>query len=264
MRDRRRRSRPWSQVAWIVLALAVALPASRVADGLGASNPLIADRFGGPTGSLGAGTLVQRLATADAVRHFGAVLVGVGLLPLAAPEYLLVASPGLMVNLAARPGTMQATLIGHYAWAVLPWLFAAAAWGLRRVESRSPRVAMAWSTLLLVGTCVDSPLAQHIAIIPDVHAGRAVRAQLGTLPAADTILAQPNLVPHLPHSSSMFTIGGGPQPSAPTLVLLSRQGDLWPLSIEQVNQLIETYRNDSRYRQVANGPLYAFVRAPLR
>jgi uncharacterized membrane protein len=260
---RTRRQSSWTMAvgaAWVVVALLVAIPASRIGDGLNAANPLIADRYGDAGGEVRVATLAMRIISADVLRSTAALLIGLGLLPLGGPEDLIVAAPGLLVNAAARRGTMQAALTGHYVWAVLPWLFAAAAWGLRRVELRSGRAAAIWTAGLLVVTCADSPLLRRIAIVPDVRPGRHVQSQIRGLPPANTVLAQPNLVPHLPHSHGMFTLGVGPQPTAPELVLLTEYGDLWPLNRARVKELVAQYRSDPHYRVVSEGPLFAFAR----
>ncbi len=68
----------------------------------------------------------------EALSRIVTVLSATGFACLLAPAWAAIALPGMMVNLAAAPGTLQAGLLGHYLWPILPWLFAAAAIGVGR------------------------------------------------------------------------------------------------------------------------------------
>jgi uncharacterized membrane protein len=248
---------------WMALALGWAIPASRARDGLDTVNPFVASRFASSDGALDARALASRVVSRHSLATLGDLAAGTGLLPLAAPIWLLPAVPGLVLGFAAKPGTMQAAVIGHYAWPVLPWLFLSAAVGLARLQRRSRRLAVFWSLLLLAGTLVDSPTVRGIPatrIDPDA---RTVRRQLAALPSVNGIVvAQPDLIPHLAHRLTIFSAGGVAPAQPPALVLLTPVGDLWPFDRDQVLAMIDRYSRDPAYEEIASGPLYAFARRP--
>ena len=244
---------------WTAAAVFLAIPLARAADGLSATNPLFESRFGGSGSGVDAGLLVDRLVALATVERLGALLATGGFLALWSPLWILPAVPGALINMAADPATMQADLMSHYAWPILPWLSMAAAAGWQRLHCRWPRVAVAWLAALAVFTIVDSPALQRLhRTRVDPEATRAI-SQLPEMPIAGIVLAQPNLIPHLPHHPEMFAVGADLKPPAtPELVLLSEIGNLWPLSPQSARALIDRYTADPRYQRLADGPLYAF------
>ena len=244
---------------WTLAAVFIAIPAARVADGLPAANPLLEARFGVSGSGAESTLLIGRLLSVATLERIGALLATSGLLALCSPSWLLPAVPGVLVNLAADPATLQADLMNHYVWPILPWIACAAAAGWQRVRSRWPRVAVAWLAALVIFTATDSPALQRLHRTRiDPQASRAIQ-QLRQVPLDGLVLAQPNLIPHLPHQRSIFAVGGDLQPpAAPDVVLLTEVGNLWPLSAGETRALIDRYRADSRYERLADGPLYAF------
>jgi uncharacterized membrane protein len=244
---------------WTMAALFIAIPAARVADGLPAANPLLEARFGVPGSGAGATLLIGRLLSVATLERIGALLATSGFLALWSPRWLLPALPGVLVNLGADPATLQADLMNHYAWPVLPWIALAGVAGWLRVRARWPRIAAAWLALLVVVTAADSPALQRLhRTRVDPAATRAI-AQARQIPLEGVVLAQPNLIPHLPHHASMFAAGGDLQPSvAPDVVLLTEVGNLWPLSLEQTREIIARHGADPRYERLSDGPLHAF------
>jgi hypothetical protein len=88
-----------------------------------------------------------------------------------------------------------------------------------------------------------------------------VLTQLKSLDLSSTVLAQSNLIPHLPRQNRVFGYGvysaGQPQPD---VVLLTKTGDLWPLGADGVDRELARWRADQRYEEVSAGPLWAFRR----
>ena len=132
------------------------------------------------------------------------VAAGSGFLPFLGLPWLLPAVPGIMANLATNSG--QAALNGHYAWAILPWMFIASAYGLRRLDGRSRAVATVVAGLVCIVTVFDSPAIRGAFRTRASPEAAAVRAQMRTLEGA-SILAMSNLIPHLPHQSQVFAVG---------------------------------------------------------
>ena len=246
-------------LCWFVPAIVVAIPASRAADGLPRANPLIETRFGSPEGQLEPALLADRVASTSAGRHAVNLIAATGGLSLLGAIWLVPALPGIVINLAASPDSMQATLGGYYAWPILPWLFMAAAAGVTRLERRLPRLALAWVLVLVAVTIIDNPAIQRMhrtTVDPDA---RAVRSQLAGV-RGTVIVAQPNLIPHLPHQT-VFAFGGSAVPGQPRpdLVLLTEVGNLWPLTRDDVAAAIHRYEGDAAYQRVSGGPLHAFA-----
>lgn len=250
-------------VAWLAFAFLVAMPMSRAHDGLGPGNPLLEARYMHEGGSAAAaGGLVSRLISMPSSRTVFGLIAMTGFLALGGAAWLVPAVPGLAANLVATPGSLQAALIDHYAWAMLPWCFLAASAGLTRLHRRAPRLAIGVAVLLLVATIADSPLVRHLTLRPDADASQALEqlAQLHPGPA-DIVLAQGNLIPHLDHVPAMFAVGADVQPPrAPDWVILSPVGDLWPLGRDGTERLIATYQSDPSYRQVGAGSVVVFRR----
>lgn len=248
-------------VAWLAIALFLAIPASRSADGLPPANPLMQTRYGGAGGDVEAGLLIDRVVSVRSARTVANLVVTTGLLPLGGLTWVAPALPGLAANMAAAPGSAQSTLIDHYAWPVLPWLFLAAAAGAVRLQRRSTRLVRIWLAVLVVATMVDNPaLRQPGGRLPDAAEAAVARAQLAQVEGT-IVLAQANLIPHLRHQMNVFAVGGDVQPPAEAdLVLLTTLGNLWPLTVDETTALVRTYQADVRYEQVSAGPLYAFRR----
>lgn len=246
-------------IAWCLLAFVVAIPAARRADGLPPTNPLLEARYGTASGALDAGQLAGRLVSASTLDTLQNLAVTTAGLPAIGISWFLPALPSVAINLMAPPGTGQAALTQHYAWPLLPWLFMAVAAGTVRVDRWRPMVAMIWVVVLLVVTLVDNPALQRVFRTRlDPEAG-IVRRQLHEV-RGQVILAQPNLIPHLPHRSTIFSLGSKEQPSsAPDCVLITRIGNLWPFTPQEIDAMIAKYSQDPLYTTIGSGPLYVFV-----
>ena len=246
---------------WFVLAFTVAIPASRAAEGLQPANPLLESRFGSPEASVDTSLVATRLATSSTVTRVVNLLGSAGGLSLLGPSWLLPAVPGIVINLAADPASMQSAVIDHYVWPVLPWLFMAAAAGTTRLSGAARWAVRSAVVLLVLVTVVDSPaLRGVVGRRPDADADR-VLAQLTGLEGR-VVLAQPNLIPHLPRQDDMFAAYGGDvlPGSPPDLVLLTEVGNLWPVTARDVATDVGRWANDPAYERVRSGPLSAFVR----
>jgi hypothetical protein len=173
----------------------------------------------------------------------------------------------MLVNLAAAPGSLQAALLGHYLWPILPWLFAAAAIGIGRLQSRATLAGspfIRWLPLaIVIVALIDLPLPRAIARAPwrQPDEAREVLRQLQIVPPDASVLAQPNLIPHLPrrldmHSLGVYTAG---QPGG-EYVLVTTVGDLWPFDSDEIAKRVAAYAADARFEPISGGPLFAFRR----
>lgn len=252
-------------IAWLAIAVGVAIPFWRGAYGLEQTNPFLEGRYGmsgegDPAGS----SLAARALSLPALGRIVTVLSATGFVCLLAPAWTAIAIPGIALNLAATPDTLQAALLGHYLWPILPWIFAAAAIGAGRLERSDARGASRWlPPAILIVALIDLPLPRAITRAPwrQPAEAREVLAQLRAVPPTAGVLAQPNLIPQLPrrrnvHSLGVYTAG---QPEA-EYVLLTAVGDLWPFTEADVTRRAADLAADPRYHQVSSGPLFAYRR----
>jgi uncharacterized membrane protein len=245
-------------VVWFVLAIGVAVPAFRAAEGRPASSPQLDARFTSAEGRFAPRMLAERWVSRGTFDRTANLLSTAGFLPLAGAEWLLPAAAGIAINLAAAPDNQQASLMGHYAWPVLPWLFIAAATGALRLDRRAPHVAAVWVAALVLVTLATNPAVRRVWHATRDPTATVALDQLRGL-TGRTILAQPNLIPHLPRTDRLFAIGGDFKPTdLPDLVLTTTTGNLWPLSEPDVEALVARYRADDRYEEIRSGPLFAF------
>jgi uncharacterized membrane protein len=248
-------------LAWLAIAVGLAIPSWRELYGLDRANPFLEGRYAGIAGA------VTRIASFESLGRLFTVLSATGFTALLAPAWAAIALPGILVNLAAGGGTLQAALLGHYLWPILPWLFAAAAIGIGRLERRasvSGSPLLRWLPFaIVIVALIDIPLPRAIARAswrqPDQ--ARQVLQQLSSIPGDASVLAQPNLIPHLSrrhevHSLGVYTAG---QPEG-DYVLITPIGDLWPFDSNEITKRVDAYAADPRFEQISQGPLFVFRR----
>jgi uncharacterized membrane protein len=231
---------------WLAVAVGVAIPHAREASGLPAANPFIEARYGEP------GAVGERLASARAVSKLAGLLAATAMLCLVAPRYLVVAIPGVLLNLAATRESLQAGLVGHYLWPILPWVFLATIEGVKRVRWYSPRVATLWLAGLAALTVLDSPLSlQSVrSLLQDADAARIVRAELAQVPPDRSVLAQPQLIPHLPKRTRIQALGREVSSEAGAdTILLCGLGDQWPLTAADFEAKVAWFTAHPEYRR---------------
>lgn len=228
---------------WLIVAVTLAVPAARGADGLPTANPFWEDRLSSSPGSVVATDVVSRVLSPRTAERLVLLVASAGFLPLAAPAWLVVALPGSLLNFAARPDSVQAGLTGHYLWPVLPWIFFSAVVGAHRLQLKKPAVVTTIAVLLAAATIADSPLWVGLRRGFSVSSSTAaeMRAALRTIPSDAPVLAMPNLIPHLPHRSEIFSIGVNEPSRDQEWVALTVRGDLWPLDAQRVQRLMTCY-----------------------
>jgi hypothetical protein len=245
----------------------IAIPYWRSVYGLAGANPFLEANYGLVSGGLAAP--LWRIVSLQSFKAVFTVTTSTMFLCLLSPRWMAVVLPGLALNLAAVSGSGQAGLSGHYLFPILPWLFVAAVFGAKRIPVAPARwVAVA----LVVVTVIDAPLPRSIAGAPwkALSDASPVRSQLRTIAPSGTIVAQPNLIPHLTRQMRITALGYVPlQPQSLTrvdgqpdgdYVLLTSVGDQWPFNVESVDQEISRLQADPRYEQISTGPLFAFRR----
>ena len=150
---------------WLIFAVGFAIPQARAAEGLPIANPFLVARYSdvqhGETQSIGA--VFARVVSARGVGKVVTLTSAVLFCCWAAPTWLAVAALGIVLNLAARPDTLQSGLNGHYLWPILPWLYFAAIQGASRVSGRWPQLVTPFFIVLIAFTLADSPALRRIS-----------------------------------------------------------------------------------------------------
>lgn len=245
---------------WLLVALQIAVPAARRHDNLPPASPFVEASFGS---SEALGRTAERVTPGGVLKVVAMVTASTGFLCWLAPPHLLVALAAVFVTLLANPHSTVAGITGHYLFPILPWLFAAGAYGAARLQRAQPKLLLVVSTLLLLGTIADSPLWRAIGAErrdDERVAAAAIRRALADVPDEAAVLAMPNLVPHLAHRPHIWTISADEVDVPATHVVIATVGDLWPLDAAAVAARIDKYAADPRFRATSRGPLHVFER----
>lgn len=244
-------------ICWLTIAVTLFVPASRRHDGLAEANPLWKERFAPSTAAA-----VGRAVSAHAAGELVQLTAATGFVSLAAPQWLLVALPGSLANIAVTPEKQQSELTGHYVWPVLPWLFVAAAAGAARLESRYRRTAGIFAIALSVGVAIDSPLWRNVSRGLEVSAEQAARLResLLVIPATASLTTTANLVPHVPHRLDIRTLGINEPADATEYIALSAAGNSWPLSEDAVAARVACFDADRGFERIGSGDPSIFRR----
>ena len=247
---------------WLAGAVAVAVPHFREAEGLPRANPFVEARYGDSDPANAAGGAVDRLISVRSVSKLFTLTSTVGFLCWLSPTWFAVAAPGVALNLAARPDTLQSGLLAHYLWPILPWVFLAAVRGGVRVQEWRPSLARIAAAALILLTIADTPVWRSWSErFEGLDQARLIRQSLVRLPDHATILAMPNLIPHLPHNWRVKAIRGFDAHTSDTdYAVLSIAGDPWPLDRDEVPKLIAAFPRRSDMKEIETGPLHVFTR----
>jgi len=251
-------------VLWAVVAVRVIIPAERALDGLPFDYAFVTERYG----EAPVAESIGRLFRFEALRRVLSLTLMTGWICWLAPRWLIVLVPGLLLNLAAKDDALQSGLVGHYLWPVVPFLFLAAIDGAALLARHRPRALRVWATLLLIGIAVESPVLRpwRFRDAWRVHdRAAAVRTALAAIPPEASVLAQPQLVPHIAKRAAMGALGAQQlgQPATAQVVVLSRLGDQWPLSTADFDAMVRLLENDPNYvRSHTVEDLVMFTRRP--
>ena len=251
-------------VLWAVVAVRVIIPAERALDGLPFDYAFVTERYGeAPVReSLG------RLFRFEALRRILSLTLMTGWICWLAPRWLIVLVPGVLLNLAAKDDALQSGLVGHYLWPVVPFLFLAAIDGAAFLARRRPRALRVWAALLLIGIAAESPVLRPWRFLDAwgvYDRAAAVRTALAAIPPEASVLAQPQLVPHIAKRAAMGALGEQQlgQPATAQVVVLSRLGDQWPLSTADFDAMVKLLENDPNYvRSPTVEDLVMFTKRP--
>jgi hypothetical protein len=118
------------------------------------------------------------------------------------------------------------------------------------------------AALLFAAALGDTPLWLELAELPwrGLTAAAEARRQLTLVPNESALLAQPNLIPHLPRRFGLIALGREVRGPEPQVVVLCEVGNLWPLDRSEIRRRIEEYRADARFEELGSGPAFVFQR----
>jgi uncharacterized membrane protein len=249
-------------VAWALIAVRIMIPWARAADGLPPDYAFVTERYGDRplTGA------IERLLRWESVSRVFTLTAMTGFMCWLRPRWLFVIAPGVLLNLAAKDEALQSGLVGHYLWPILPFLFLAAIDGATDAERRWPRTVRAWAIVLVLVVIADSPIVKPAFLMTRLHdygAAHAVRVRLRALAPDESVLIQPQLVPHIEKRQALATLPSGFSPADATAnwIVLSPIGDQWPLIPDEYQAIVNALDTDPRYtRQPAPPDLDVFAR----
>lgn len=205
--------------------------------------------------------LVKTLFEADRYVYLLKLIASVGLVPLFNLWYLGMALIPVAIILFSRYEiAMQINM--QYALPVLPFLFIAYIYGLKRIEKiikkhqkyLTPLICFL-ALIILFNAKINeyNPLKQ----MPSKH-DLAAQACLGKIPDQASVSAQGHLVPHLAHREKIYMF---PDVRDAQYIILDKRGNHWPMSSEQFNREIDKIESSSEYAVIfAKDDYYIYKR----
>ena len=253
---------------WTAFAVLAVVPFVRHVEGLPTAYPFLSFQLGGrETASHGLQALEALLSVSTLTKTL-TVTGSTALLCWAAPRLLLPALPALILGASGAAVAVQGGLSGHYLWPLLPWLWLSAVDGWRRLSGRFPRFGTVLAAALVLVTIANSPLWTSLRreVWPDLRRPSLARQSLLRLPAAQSLAVQPNLIPHLPHQTTLTAVGSDYRPARddPEVVVLTFLGNLWPLDEAGVGREAKRWTEDERYRECVGIEVLVFSRVGCR
>jgi uncharacterized membrane protein len=194
--------------------------------------------------------LVKTLFEADRYVYLLKLIASVGLVPLLNVGYLGMALiPAAIILFSQYEIAMQINM--QYALPVLPFLFIAYIYGLKRIEKivnqhqkyLVPLICFL-ALIMLFNTKINeyNPLKQ----MPSKH-DLAAQACLGKIPDQAAVSAQGHLVPHLAHREKIYMF---PDVQDAQYIILDKRGNHWPMSAEQFNREMDKIESSSEYAMI--------------
>jgi uncharacterized membrane protein len=245
-------------IAWVLIAVRIVIPWARAADGLPPAYAFITERYGDQP----VREAIARLLRWESIGRVFTLTATTGLICWLRPRWLLPIAPGVLLNLAAKDEALQSGLVGHYLWPILPFLFLAALEGARHAEERWPRAARVWALVLVLIVIADSPVARPSFLtsrLNDAAVARDIRAALRTIPPDQSVLSQPQLVPHISKRPQLETVASAISPASARTdwIVLSPIGDQWPLRPGEYQAIVSALDVDPEYTRLGSTPAVA-------
>jgi len=166
----------------------------------------------------------QQMVTPDRLKYLLQLLLPVGFLALLGLPELLLALPGLITNLLAHH-FCQPTIYCQYTVPIVPFVFIATIYGLRRLkkwwgnELGLRMLALFLVALTLGSFWLDNPFADQPPLPPALQRmdnAEVVRLALPFVPHGVSVVTSNNYAPHLAQREELYIIGIPAQRDTPT------------------------------------------------
>lgn len=233
------------------------------------------------TGTHPVEALGDLLAT-DNLLVLAVLVLTTGGLCLLAPPWLLLALPTLGHNFVSAYGPQHALVYHYHVPAALAFSIAAAV-GVRRLATVSPRARLLFATGV-AGGLLAATASVEVAVRGgeerELGSGADRRSAVAHVPVGVAVAASPRLTPHMSQRKDLYTLplpffggeGFGTDLSASELV--SREADLAWVLLDTVDRPLEAPRSPERllellprrgFEEVARyGTVHVYARAGLR
>lgn len=203
------------------------------------------------------GLWLSRLLTAENLVYLLKLLAPVALLPLLAPQVLMLALPALLVNLLSNDGFMHQLEGFHYGVTLVPAVVVAAVYGAARPGRWLPRrrwLPAALAVLVLASSLFYhrrhgyTPLARNFAGWPTVTEHHRLGEQIARrIPTEASLAALPRPNPHASQRQQLSMIdrieGGLPAPLHDAEYVWLDVTDGWPLHPNDLKQGVDNLLN---------------------
>lgn len=166
-------------------------------------------------------------------------------LPLLSPAVFLLALPSYFINVSSSLGG-QASLSYYYSAPIIPFLFIAAALGIKRLyawSNGSNKVLWAASMLLLLLSLNNSNLKTQKITDHHIIGYDAV----SVVPEAASVIAQVDIMPHLPKRKEIRMLNFDSPRTDAEYILFDKTGNLWPLKPAEYEEVFRFYANSPEH-----------------
>jgi len=161
------------------------------------------------------GTVCRTLAEPNRALYLLQLLLPVGFLALLGLPELLLAAPGLAINILAQHHC-QAEIYCQYTVPIVPFVFIAAVLGLHRLKGwlgrrrLSHAIGLAVVPLAVLALAIDNPFTEGQELPPplaELPNAEAVRRALATVPPDASVVTTNAYAPHLAQREGLYIIG---------------------------------------------------------
>jgi uncharacterized membrane protein len=161
------------------------------------------------------GYVCQTLAEPNRALYLLQLLLPIGFLALPGLPELLLAAPGLAINILAQHHC-QAKIYCQYTVPIVPFVFIATVLGLHRLKNRLGRrwvlhaIGLAIVPLTILALVIDDPFTEGQELPPpleNLSNTEAVYRALATVPPAASVVTTNAYAPHLAQREGLYIIG---------------------------------------------------------
>jgi uncharacterized membrane protein/uncharacterized membrane protein YbhN (UPF0104 family) len=158
---------------------------------------------------------LQIATDGDRLNYYKQLLGPLGFLPLAAPLFLIFATPDLVINIFSQKSELY-TIYYQYTAVITPFLFIATIYGIQNLRKFIPQIPLSLISIYLVGVGLYSaylfgPLPgasdANIAVFTRPQQNKeAIKRELRRIPQAARVASTNNLGPQLSHREYLYTL----------------------------------------------------------